>query len=457
MKVETKNNQLREIWQLTWPQASMLLCQFIISITDVWVAGKLGSKVQASIGIISQTHILLMSIVMAASSGAVASISQSLGANKPIRAQRYAGLVVFGCLLLGSILATVGMLFQGPFLRFIKTPEDIFPIARVLLEAYLWALPGQYLLTIGSSIFRAAKSVFLPLYLTMGVCVINFFCDMAFGLGWWGFPFYGAEGIAWATCISVSFGGLCILYLLFQKHWLTRYSLPPWRWIRVGSLYLLQVAGPALATAAIWQSGYLVLFIITGTIPTGGIAALAGLTAGIRIEAILFLPGIAFSMTAAILVGYILGTKNQQEARQILLKVVSVACISMSLLGAILWPFRDVLASFLSLDPFVQEEIYSYLTYNILCVPFTIGSIVLAGGLNGAGASIYPMVVFGIATWGIRLPLAWFLGHILGKSSSGVYMALLVSQVVQCLVLLWIVVYSNWMRFSIRSSSLYSK
>ena len=70
-----------------------------ISITDVWAAGQLGSEVQASIGIIAQTQMLLLSIVMAASSGAVASISQSLGAKKYIRAQRYIGLVVFTILL----------------------------------------------------------------------------------------------------------------------------------------------------------------------------------------------------------------------------------------------------------------------------------------------------------------------------------------------------------------------
>lgn len=85
-------------------------------------------------------------------------------------------------------------------------------------------------------------------------------------------------------------------------------------------------------------------------------------------------------------------------------------------------------------------------------MPFTIASIVLAGGLNGAGASIYPMIIFGFSIWGIRLPLAWFLSHFLWETSSGVYMALLVSQFVQSMLLLWIVLRYSWARFSMHNS-----
>ncbi len=440
--------KVREIWQLTWPQISMLMCQFFISFTDVWVAGKIGPDVQAAIGIITQCQMLLMSLVMAASTGAVASIAQALGAKKVIRAQRYTGLVVFGCFFLGGFLALLGFIFKNPFLQSIHTPKEMYGVASIFLQTYLLALPGQYILTIGSAVFRAAKSVYMPLYLTIAVCIVNLFFNTAFGLGLWGFPNYGAAGVAWATFVSVSFGGVCMLFLLIKKHWLTRNSILKWRWVKVGSIYLLQVAGPSLATSAIWQIGYLILFVITSTLPGENIIALAGLTAGMRIESILFLPGMAFGMTASILVGYALGIGQQVEARNILLTVLSIACVSMSLLGLIIWPWRLTLASFLSSDAQVIQEISNYLFYNILSVPFTIGSVVLAGGLNGAGASVYPMVVFSFATWCIRLPVAWYLGHILWKNASGVYSALLVSQIVQSIMLLWIVYKCNWTRFA---------
>ena len=48
MKLNTE--RIHTIWHLTWPQCIMLLCQFVIGITDVWAGGRIGSEVQASIG-----------------------------------------------------------------------------------------------------------------------------------------------------------------------------------------------------------------------------------------------------------------------------------------------------------------------------------------------------------------------------------------------------------------------
>ena len=49
MKLNTE--RIHTIWHLTWPQCIMLLCQFVIGITDVWAGGRIGSEVQASIGL----------------------------------------------------------------------------------------------------------------------------------------------------------------------------------------------------------------------------------------------------------------------------------------------------------------------------------------------------------------------------------------------------------------------
>ena len=37
--------------------------------------------------------------------------------------------------------------------------------------------------------------------------------------------------------------------------------------------------------------------------------------------------------------------------------------------------------------------------------------MIMAGALNGAGATIYNLFIFAITVWGCRLPLAYVLGH----------------------------------------------
>ena len=65
----------REIAALTVPQLGMMLCHLSISMTDLWVAGRLGADVQASIGIVSQVFTLLMLVASLAGSGCLAAIS----------------------------------------------------------------------------------------------------------------------------------------------------------------------------------------------------------------------------------------------------------------------------------------------------------------------------------------------------------------------------------------------
>lgn len=443
-----------DIWQMTWPQTVMLLCQFIIGITDIWAGGQIGSDVQASIGMVTQCQMLFMALAMAGVSGAVASISQSLGASQTRRARRYVSLVMIGGILIGCLLAWIGHLARIPVLIFVKTPENILPVASLFFSVSMLSLPGQYTITIGSAVFRAAKSVLKPLYVTIAVCVVNLFGDLAYGLGYWGFPNYGAAGVAWSTFASVTTGAILLLILLIQANLLTLDALPNRRWIKAGAPYLIKVAVPAFGTSALWQTGYLVLYVITASLPFGSVSAIAGLTAGLRVEGLLFMPAIAFNMTASVLVGHALGAGKRAEARRVIFTIWGIACCCMSFIGMCLWFWRPELAHILAPDPNVAQETVNYLTYNILSVPFSVTSIVLAGSLSGAGASVYPMLAFSAAVWMVRLPLAWYLGIILWRDASGIFLSMLISQIVQSSILFWIVLRCNWARFAVNHHSL---
>lgn len=150
------------------------------------------------------------------------------------------------------------------------------PVAIMFLTATIWGIPGQYTLTIGAAVFRSAKMVLIPLYVTGTACLLNVFGDLAFGLGWWGFPAYGATGIAYSTLVSVTVGAALMLFLLMRHELFTRDSFPGWRWIKAGAPYLLKVAGPAFGTSFLWQTGYMVLYVITASLPFGRVTPLRG-------------------------------------------------------------------------------------------------------------------------------------------------------------------------------------
>ena len=222
------------LWALTWPQILMLLVQFGIGLTDVWAAGRIGPDVQASIGLIAQCHMVLMTMGIATANAAVAAVSQSIGAGRLRRAQRFTVLVVATGMAAGLCMACSGSHFRGEILRIMHTPAYLMESSDTFLRVYLWTLPGHYLVAITAALLRAVRCARLPLLITLMTGLLNIGGDLAFGLGWWGFPRCGAAGLTWATFVSVTLGPLLLFGKLLSAGLLRQGSFPPLRWIHCG-------------------------------------------------------------------------------------------------------------------------------------------------------------------------------------------------------------------------------
>lgn len=439
----------RTIWRLAWPQVLMMFFNFLIGFVDVYVAGMLDVRVQASLGLIDSCLFFLLIVAVAAASGAVAAVSQSLGAGRKARALRFIGLTLAAGFLCGLLLAGLGYLGQDLFFAILQVPPEISGVTRYFFSVYLLLLPVYYLLLTSNAVFRARRQVMVPLY-AMGLsATLNTVLDFGLGLGLWGLPDLGFRGLAWATYGSVCAGAALNLWVLRGQGLLVRAALPAWRWAKPALAYLFRVAWPAGLMQVLWQTGFLVLFAITAALPADNINALAGMTAGLRVESILFLPGFAFNMTASVLVGNFLGAGRPAEAKAFGYRIWGVGVASIGLLTLAVWQFVPEISALLSPEPAVQAQMESYLFYNFLAIPFTLTSMILGGAFVGAGATIYNLAVFGTTVWGLRLPLAWFLGHKLLGRAEGVWMAQLASQMVQSMTLLYFYQFGNWRRFAL--------
>ncbi len=446
-----------KIWELAWPQLLMMFFHFWIGFFDVYVAGRIGEDVQAALGMITQTLLFFLIVAMALSNGAVSTISQSLGAGRTLRAKRYIGLCLMLVLAAGLILLVAGIFLRGQLLALLQVPVRIEDITTKYLLIYLLVTPVYYLFIVSNAVFRAQKQVHIPLLSMVLVTGLNTWADFGLCFGGYGLPRIGYMGLAWATLISVCGGCLFNTFVLGMRGWLRLAHFPPIRWIKRALPYLWRVAWPAGLMQVLWHTGYLVLFAITASLPREEVVALAAFAAGIRMESLLFLPAVAFNMTASILVGHYLGSKDFSGARSIGLRTWAFGCLLISLLGALLWLFVPELAQLLSDRAPVQAEIESYLRFNILAIPFTGTTMILGGVFIGAGATRFNMFAIGGTVWLVRLPLAYILGHLVLVSATGIWAAMLISQMVQATLMFLLFWYKDWYRFSMQSRKIQSQ
>lgn len=440
----------REIWRLTWPQMLMMYVFFLSGIISVWAAGQISSQVQAAIGLVTQCAMFMMVVIMSISSGATAAISQSMGMGKMLRARLYISTTVFGSLALGIAVAAPGYLLGQQILWLIRAPQEIMGLAVEIWNISILGLPLQYVYFSTGVLFRATRQVLPPFWVATLVCIVNFFGSLGFGLGWFGLPDYGYRGLIWTSVTTQAVGALANCVLLWKSGYLQFRVLPHPQWLRRALPYLLRVALPAGAASIVWQSGYLTLFVLVASLPRDSVSALAGLTAGLRAEALLFMPGMAFNMTCSVMVGNSLGEGKKEQARRIGLLLTGLAAGIMTVIAACVWPFRGDIASFLSQDAATQAQIVSYLSWNLATTTFSIASQVMGGIMVGAGATQYNLLVYGGTFWAVRLPLGWLLGHKIWGDASGVFAAMSISQVIQTSIMLCVILYCNWSRFAMK-------
>ncbi len=419
------------IWRMSWPMLLIMLFNFLVGMTDIYIAGFIGPEVQAAVGFVGQIYFLTILIANAVSIGTVALLSRAIGARNLKGALDIAGQSLAFSVLAALVLMLAGIVFHGEIISLAGFPAGLREIAKDFLKIFSLAIGPNYVLIISNAIFRAGGEVRKMLFTMFLVSAVNIALNfiLVFGIP----PFFsgiGYKGIALSTAASMVVGMIINFTLL---------SSGRWKPVFTESLVLhpeimrniVDISWPAALLQIAWNAGSLVLYNILGRLGSASITSLAALTNGLRIEAVIYLPAFALNMAASVLVGQNLGARNAERAEKVGWKTASAGVVFISVMALVIFLLAGRLASFVAKSPGVVEETTRYLRINMLSEPFMALSTVLGGGLQGAGDTRGTMWVVIIAMWLIRIPLAYLFALTLGYGAVGVWAAMVTSMTFQ--------------------------
>ncbi len=426
----TIGNIWANIWYMSWPMLIIMLLNFLVGVVDVYVAGLIGPEVQAAVGFVSQILFLTIIIANAVSIGSLSLVSRAVGAGdsgKAVEIARQA--MMFGVIVAVAVMVS-GLVLYEEIVDLTGFPREIRSMAGHFLQVYALALGANYLLIISNSIFRACGEVKKPLLTMTAVSAINIVLNFLLVFGVFPFPKLGYIGIAVASALSVMVG--MVMNLLFFRFgsWAGIYKRP---WTLSAELIkkMLIISWPAALLQIAWNAGSIVLYNVLSRLGDASITALAAITNGFRIEGVIFLPAFALNMAASVLIGQNLGAGNPQRAEKVGWKIGMTGVVLMSSMALVIFILAERIAAAFTDNPAVLAETVRYLRFNMLSEPFMALSVVLGGGLQGAGDTRGTMWVVGTAMWLIRLPLAYIFALMLGYGATGVWIAMVVSMVIQ--------------------------
>jgi putative MATE family efflux protein len=409
-------------WRIAWPMTLIMLFEFLIGLTDVYVAGRVGRDVQAAYGFVIQLYFIFVVVANALTVGTVSVVSRlyTSGDKDELTAAIFSSLAVTGAA--GVLFALVGVVFTPELIKLLNIPSQLKPICIPLVTIYSAGLFFEYLLTNCNGVLRSCGRITTSLRTMAVVCALNITLNIFF-------VFYtplSFKGIALATALSAFAGSLI--------------NLSKVRKVMTGALTyskrtvrrIIDIGWPMGALQVLWQLGSIVLFLILSALPQNKVEILAALTAGLRIESAVYLPAFAFNMANAVIVGNLLGEKKEEEAYRSGLATALTGVLMVALLVAAVILNARRIASLLSQNPIVVRESVRYLKIAMISEPFMACGAILGGGLSGAGdtRSVLARVAFSI--WAVRIPLAYLFIVVLGFGAASVWWSMNISQFVQC-------------------------
>jgi MATE family multidrug resistance protein len=424
-KSESFRSFVSRSWSISWPITVIMFFEFLIGLTDVYIAGRVSKEVQATYGFVIQLYFILIVIANALTVGTVSVVSRLFTSDKREELTEAIFSSIVTTSVAGMILAVAGILFTRELIHFLNIPETLKELSIPFINTYAIGLLFHYVLINSNGILRSCDRVKKSLKTMALVCLINillnfflvFHTPLAF------------KGIALATALSVFIGSWVNLF------YVKKLVGPGKRFSLKTVKKMARIGWPIGLLQVLWQLSSMVLFLILSTLPEQKIEILAALTTGLRIESAIYLPAFAFNLANAVVVGNLLGEKKEEEALRsgVVTAVIGVVIVTIMAIAVVLnarW-----IASLLSPNETVIRESMKYLYISMLSEPFMAWGIILGGGLNGAGDTRSVLIRVALSIWLVRIPLSYIFVTLFGFGAVSVWWSMNLSQFVQAFLM----------------------
>ncbi len=322
-------------------------------------------------------------------------------------------VIVGAIVLLPFVLAAMGL------------EPAVETIARRFLGGIAFGVMPLFMSTILRSFVDTLGYTRITMMITAGVLPLNILLNYLLIYGEWGFPRLGGAGAGYASAISYWFILLILAVTALKRKPFCHYRIfatwprPAWRdWQSQLKL------GVPIGTSIFFETS---IFGVVGVLVAAfGTVTIAAHQAAINFASLVYMLPLSMSMALTILVGFEVGAKREQDARQYAYLGLGAALTLAAFCAIGLWLYNGQVATLYTNDYDVWELTKQFLLYAAF---FQLSDAVAApiqGILRGYKDVNVPFIVAFVSYWVIGLPLGLFLSHFTAFGAFGYWVGFIV-------------------------------
>ena len=399
---------VRDILRLAWPVYIAQIAIMANGVIDTVMAGRYGTVDLAAVGIGSSVYVTLFVTLMGILFALTPAVAQLHGAGRYAEIGeevRQSAWLALGLAAISIVLVT----HPGPLLALSELTPEVEAKTRAYLDAIAWAVPATLLSRVFQGFSTAVSRPRVVMALNLFGLALKVPLNWVLIHGQLGFPELGAAGCAVATAVSAWATCAAAWWWCATRREYARYGVfARWSWPRAAAQRALLALGlpiGAVFFVDVTAFTFMALFIARFGAEYSGAHQIAA-----NLTALAFMLPLAIGNAASVLVAQSIGAAEPARAR-----ATGIAGIAVSLgcglaVGAGIFLAAGPIVGLYTNDPGVERIAAGLLAFVAVYHVFDAVQAAAVQALRGYRRAAVPMIIYGVALWGLALGGGYALG-----------------------------------------------
>lgn len=405
----------------------------IFNLTDTYFVSRLGTDALAAMGFTFPVVMIIGTISGGISMGAGSVLARAMGRGDHHKMNRIATDGILLSLIMVILISILGLIFVEDIFIALGAEGQALELVKDYMNIWFAFAVVAVVPPVSDASMRAMGEMMRPFIVMLSIAIINVILDPILIFGLLGFPAMGIKGAVVATVISRAIGGaISLSFVIFH------FKLIDFKYQSMKELFdswkdILTIGLPNVVTRMLPQVIRASMTRLTAS--SVGIAAVAAIAAGQRIESFATIASMGIGTAIVPIVGQNFGKGKMDRVKETRKVLIRLSVVYGLMLFVIMLPLGRLFAGIFTDDPEVLDLTVTYIRIIML------GTIGLnhynwmSESFNAAGKPRYSLIINLIGTLLIIMPLL-FLG-VKAQGYVGMLAGLVIGQVLVGILAVW--------------------
>ena len=427
-KITMKKDDLIKTIHMAWPAILESFFTAFVGLVDSLMVSGMGAYAVAAVGLTTQPKFMGLSLFFATNVSISALVARRKGEDRREDANRIFTTSILFVTLMSVMISVLLVAFADPIIRLCGSESTTHDGAVLYFRIIMGGMIFNVIQMCINAAQRGAGNTKITMRTNLVSNLVNIAANYLLIQGRFGFPAMGIKGAALATVLGTVVA--CFMSIMSVRTSGTFVSIPYIinNKIKPGfdSLKsIIKVGYSVFAEQVLMRIGFMMTAVMAAN---QGTNAMAAHQVGMNIMGLSFSFGDGLQATAVALIGYSLGAKQPEKAKdygktcRMLGGVIAVALSIVYFLGA-----RLLMGLFFDEKEIVDIGV-SIMHVIIFVVILQISQVIYMGCLRGAGDTLYTAIASTISVTVMRTIGSWFFGYVLGMGIVGIWFGVVADQ-----------------------------